>query len=169
MPYASDLDLVGKNQRQRKVRRIWQDSREHDVITANQLTGLGYTVETLGMPIGDYGWEIRPEAYLSSKHLSVVVERKSLADLRDVRRLNKQLGRMRETFTQTPLFIVLIEHSFDTDKRRRWSDEAVANAKLSIQLGGVLVTECEGNDVAGRLHSLYTWSQKKTHQLAGGD
>jgi hypothetical protein len=67
------------------------------------------------------------------------------------------------------LFIILIEHSFDTDRKRRWPEESILNAELSIQLGGVHVTRCEGNDVAGRLHSLYQWSQKRTHQLAGGE
>ena len=89
-----------------------------------------------------------------------------MADLRRVRRLSEQLARMghRRTF-----FIVMIEHSFDTDRKRRWPEESILNAELSIQLGGVYVTRCEGNDVAGRLDSLYKWSQKRTHQLAGGE
>ncbi len=167
MGYADSLDLVGKNSRQRKVRRIWQDTREPDAVTRNLLMGMGYTVDRLGMPIGDYGWEIRPDAFLSSKYLSFTVERKTLADLRDVGRLRKQIAKgKRESRT---FYLVLIEHSLDTDRKRRWPEESILNAELSIQLGGVLVTRCEGNNVAGRLHSLYQWSQKRTHQLSGGE
>ena len=167
MGYADSLDIVGKNSRQRKVRRIWQDTREPDAVTRNLLMGMGYTVDRLGMPIGDYGWEIRPDAFLSSKYLSFTVERKTLADLRDVARLRKQLSKgRRESRT---FFLILIEHTFDTDRKRRWPEESILNAELSIQLGGVRVTRCEGNDVAGRLDSLYKWSQKRTHQLSGGE
>ncbi|KKL64992.1 hypothetical protein LCGC14_2159380, partial [marine sediment metagenome] len=41
MSYADSLDLVGKNQRQRKVREIRQDTREQDAVTSNLLTGMG--------------------------------------------------------------------------------------------------------------------------------
>ena len=166
MAYADSLDLVGKNARQRKVRTIHMDTREPDVITANLLTGLGYTIERIGMPVGDYRWDVKEESYLHERGLfGVVVERKTLADLRDVPRLRKQLSKMHTL----DLFIILIEHSFDTDRKRRWPEESILNAELSIQLGGVHVTRCEGNDVAGRLDSLYRWSQKRTHQLAGGE
>jgi hypothetical protein len=76
---------------------------------------------------------------------------------------------MRDAFHEYPFFIVLIEHRFDTDRKRRWPEESILNAELSIQLGGVRVTRCEGNGVAARLDSLYQWSQKRTHQLAGGE
>jgi len=168
--YADALDLVGKNQRQRKVRNMWQDTREPDAVTLNLLTGLGYTVERLGMPMGDYGWDLREESFLHGRgFFSVTVERKTLADLRDVGRLRKQLLRMWEAGLHGTFFIVLIEHSFDKDKKRRWPEESILNAELSIQLGGVRVTRCEGNDVAGRLDSLWKWSQKRTHQLSGGE
>lgn len=167
MGYADSLDLVGKNSRQRKVRRMWQDTREPDPVTLNLLKGMGYTVDRMGMPMGDYGWEVRPDSFLSDKYLSFTVERKTLADLRDVSRLRKQLAKGRaETRT---LFLLLIENSFDTDRKRRWPEESILNAELSIQLGGILVTRCEGNDVAGRLDSLWKWSQKRTHQLSGGE
>lgn len=167
MGYADSLDLVGKNQRQRKVRRMWQDTREPDAVTRNLLTGMGYTVDRIGMPIGDYGWEICPYAFLSDKYLSFTVERKTLADLRDVARLRKQIAKgSQESRT---FYLVLIEHRFDTDRKRRWPEESILNAELSLQLGGVRVTRCEGNDVAGRLDSLWKWSQKRTHQLSGGE
>lgn len=167
MGYADSLDLVGKLSRQRKVRRMWQDTREPDAVTRNLLTGMGYTVDRIGMPIGDYGWELRPDAFLSSKYLSFTVERKTLADLRDVARLRKQISKgRRESRT---FYLVLIEYRFDTDKKRRWPEESILNAELSLQLGGVRVTRCGGNDVAGRLDSLYKWSQKRTHQLSGGE
>lgn len=166
MAYADSLDLVGKNQRQRKVRRMWQDTREPDAVTRNLLMGMGYTVDRVGMPLGDYGWELRPDAFLGSKYLSFTVERKTLADLRDVARLRKQIAKgRRESRT---FYLVLIEHRFDTDRKRRWPEESILNAELSLQLGGVRVTRCEGNDVAGRLDSLFKWSQKRTHQLSGG-
>ena len=167
MSYANDLDLVGKNERQRKVRLIRVDSREHDAVTSTLLKGMGYTVEQLGMPVGDYGWDLREGAGLSvGYHNTVIVERKTLADLRDTARLRRQLHKM---IDNAVFYIVLIEHAFDTDRKRRWPEESILNAEMSIQLGGVMVTRCAGNDVAGRIHSLYQWSQKKTHQLAGGD
>ncbi|KKL10313.1 hypothetical protein LCGC14_2557110, partial [marine sediment metagenome] len=99
MPYSDSLDLVGKNARQRKVRAMWQDTREPDAVTLNLLTGMGYTVERLGMPLGDYGWSIRDESWLATAgYAAVIVERKTLSDLRDVPRLRKQLARMREVW-----------------------------------------------------------------------
>ncbi|KKM74303.1 hypothetical protein LCGC14_1401670 [marine sediment metagenome] len=175
MSYADSLDLVGKNSRQRKVRRIWQDTREPDAVTLNLLTGMGYTVERLGMPIGDYGWELREESWLHEmRYVNLTLERKTLADLRDVTRLRRQLAKARHAMSLEPdgsrsFFIVMLEHAFDTDRKRRWPEESILNAELSIQLGGVRVTRCEGNGVAARLDSLYQWSQKRTHQLAGGE
>lgn len=168
MAYADSLDLVGKNSRQRKPRVIRMDTREPDIITANLLTGLGYTIERIGMPVGDYGWDLREESWLGNKgYKGLALERKTLADLRDTSRLRKQLRTMVAAYYET-LFVVMIEHTFDTDRKRRWPEESILNAELSIQLGGVYVTRCEGNDVAGRLDSLWKWSQKRTHQLAGG-
>lgn len=175
MSYAENLDLVGKNNRQRKVRTIRMDTREPDAVTANLLTGMGYTVDRHAMVLGDYGWDLREESWLRGMgYAGLNLERKTLADLRDVGRLTKQLTRARAVIAQEPhghqtFFIVLIEHAFDTDRKRRWPEESILNAELSIQLGGVKVTRCGGNDVAGRLHSMYQWSQKRTHQLAGGE
>ena len=175
MPYANDLDLVGKNSRQRKVRQIWQEVREHDAVVLTLLKGMGYTVDKEGRLVGDYGWELREGSWLRvAGFASTTLERKTLADLRDTARLRKQLDKMRHFQSLAPagfgnLFVVLIEHTFDTDRKRRWPEESILNAELSIQLGGVMVTRCAANDVASRIHSLYQWSQKKTHQLAGGD
>ena len=175
MAYADSLDLVGKNSRQRKVREMRADTREQDAVTFNLLTGMGYTLDHHAMLIGDYGWDLREESWLRAMgYVVFTLERKTLADLRDVERLKKQLHRARLAMAQEPdgartFFVVMIEHAFDTDRKRRWPEESILNAELSIQLGGVRVTRCGGNDVAGRLHSLYLWSQKRTHQLAGGD
>jgi ERCC4-type nuclease len=166
--YASSLDFVGKNERQRKVREIRVDTREQDAVTLNLLTGMGYTIDRHAMLIGDYGWDLREESWLhEAVYRTVVIERKSLADLRDVGRLERQLRKMSQD--TKAFYIILIEYAFDTDRKRRWPEESILNAELSIQLGGVRVTRCEGNDVAGRLHSLYQWSMKRTHVLAGGD
>lgn len=170
--YAQTLDLAGKHERQRKPRIIRVDHREPDLFTEQMLRGAGYTVERIGMLIGDYGWDIREESWLGGRgYVNAILERKTLADLRDTDRLKDQLHRMRARVAVEPpsarsLFVVLVEHQFDTDTKRKWTEEAVANAKLSIQLTGVLVTECEANDVAGKLDSLYKWTQKLGHELA---
>ena len=175
MAYADSLDFVGKNARQRKVREMRQDTREPDAVTFNLLTGMGYTLDHHAMLIGDYGWELRDESWLRVMgYVTFTLERKTLADLRDVERLRKQLLNMTKANltahgTDQAFFIAMIEHAFDTDRKRRWPEESILNAELSIQLGGVRVTRCGGNDVAGRLDSLWKWSQKRTHQLAGGD
>jgi len=173
--YADTLDFVGKNDRQRKVREMRADTREHDAVTFNLLAGMGYTLDHHAMLIGDYGWDLREESWLRAMgYVTFTLERKTLADLRDVERLKKQLHRARLAMAQEPdgqrtFFVVMIEHTFDTDRKRKWPEESILNAELSLQLGGVRVTRCGGNDVAGRLDSLYKWSQKRTHQLAGGD
>lgn len=175
MAYADDLDLVGKNDRQRKVRRMRMDTREQDAVTFNLLTGMGYTVDRHAMVFGDYGWDLREESWLrAAGYIGFNLERKTLADLRDVTRLRKQLERAKAVMGQEPhnqrtFFAVMVEHRFDTDRKRKWPEESILNAELSIQSGGVRVTRCGGNDVAGRLDSLWKWSQKRTHQLAGGD
>jgi ERCC4-type nuclease len=175
MGYADSLDLVGKNSRRRVVREITQDTREPDAVTLNLLTGMGYTVDRRGMVIGDYGWPLREESWLHGMgYATFTLERKTRADLRDVSRLRRQLAKARHAMSLEPdgsktFFIVMIEHAFDTDRKRRWPEESILNAELSIQLGGVRVTRCEGNGVAARLGSLYQWSQKRTHQLAGGE
>ena len=175
MGYADALDLVGKNQRQRKVREIRQDTREQDAVTSNLLQGLGYTIDRHAMLIGDYGWDLREESWLhEAGYVTFTLERKTLADLRDVTRLKRQLKKARallvlESEGHRTFFSILLEHSYDTDRKRRWPEEAILNAELSLQLGGVRVTRCGGNDVAGRLDSLWKWSQKRTHQLSGGE
>ena len=175
MAYADALDLVGKNSRRRVIHNITQDTREPDAVTLNLLTGMGYTVERRALVIGDYSWELRPESWLHGiGYVTFTLERKTLADLRDVARLKRQLEKARallvlETEGHRTFFSILLEHAFDTDRKRRWPEESILNAELSLQLGGVRVTRCEGNDVAGRLDSLWKWSQKRTHQLSGGE
>ena len=175
MGLADTLDFVGKNDRQRKARLMRVDTRESDVVTTHLLIGTGYTLERHAMLIGDYGWDLREESWLGQiGYGALVLERKTLADLRDVTRLRRQLAKARSMMGREPehnrtLFVVMVEYAFDTDRKRRWPEESILNAELSIQLGGVHVTRCAGNDVAGRLDSLYKWSQKRTHQLAGGD
>lgn len=175
MAYADTLDFIGKNSRQRKVREIREDTREHDAITHNLLTGMGYTIDRHAMLIGDYGWDLRDESWLHSVGYSFfLLERKTLADLRDVNRLRGQLVKAKDAMLKEPrdkqtFFVVMLEYAFDTDRKRRWPEESILNAELSMQLGRVRVTRCEGNDVAGRLDSLYKWSMKRTHVLAGGE
>ncbi len=175
MSYADHLDLVGKNSRQRKIREIRVDTREQDAVTSNLLTGMGYTLDRHAMLIGDYGWDLREESWLhAAGYVTFTLERKTLADLRDVGRLKRQLKKARallvlETEGHRTFFSILLEHAYDTDRKRRWPEESILNAELSLQLGGVRVTRCGGNDVAGRLDSLFKWSQKRTHQLAGGE
>ena len=159
--------------RQRKVRLLRQDAREPDEITATLLRGEGYTVERLGLPLGDWNWDVREESWLGQRgYVNVTVERKTLADLRDIVRLDNQLGRARmmlaeEKLGRKTLFIVLIEYSFDRDRKRRWSEQAVRHAKLSMQLGGIKVTECGENEIAEAVDGLYKWGQKLGHSLAG--
>ncbi len=175
MSYADTLDLVGKNSRQRKVREMTRDTREHDAVTVIQLQGMGYTIDPRAMIIGDWGWQLREASWLYEMGFATfTLERKSLADLRDVARLRRQLAKARHAMSLEPdgsktFFIVMLEYKFDTDRKRKWPEESILNAELSIQLGGVRVTRCEGNDVAGRLDSLWKWSQKRTHQLSGGE
>lgn len=175
MNYASSLDFVGKIDRQRKVREIRVDTREQDAVTLNLLTGMGYTIDRHAMLIGDYGWDLREESFLRIRgYVVLTIERKTLADLRDVNRLRRQLVQARYVMAAEPtgqrtFFIVLIEFAFDRDRKRKWGEESILNAELSLQMGGANVTRCEGNDLASRLDSLYKWSQKRTHQLAGED
>ncbi len=175
MAYSDALDLVGKNQRQRKVREIRVDTREQDAVTSNLLQGMGYTIDRHAMLIGDYGWDLREESWLQSVGYSFfLLERKTLADLRDVTRLRRQLAKAKDAMLKEPrdkqtFFVVMLEYAFDTDRKRRWPEESILNAELSMQLGRVRVTRCGGNDVAGRLDSLFKWSQKRTHQLSGGE
>ena len=153
-------------QRQRKVRLIRQDVREPDEITATLLKGESYTIERIGMPVGAWGWDLREESWLyKAGYFGLAVERKTLADLRDIERTTNQLSRARDLVAT--LFIVLIEYTFDKDRQRRWSDEAVRHAKLSIQLGGLKVVECGQNEVAVAIDGLFKWSQKLGHSLAG--
>ena len=160
--------------RQRKVRLLRQDVREPDEVTATLLRGEGYTIERLGLPLGDWNWDVREESWLGQRgYVNVTVERKTLADLRDVDRLDNQLGRARmllaeEKYGQKTLFVVLVEYAFDRDRQRRWSELAVRHAKLSMQLGGIKVTECGENGIAEAVDGLYKWSQKLGHSLAGG-
>lgn len=176
MGLANDLDLKGKVSRQRKVRRLIMDTREPDEVSYTLLTGLGYTVDKRFMLVGDWGWDIRPESFIGSRgYIEALVERKTLADLRDTPRLIRQLKAAAlmmacRDWDRRVFFIVLIEHKFDTDRKRKWSDKAIQNAKLSLQLDqDVYVTECDENGIADSIDSLYTWSNKLKHQLGGED
>ena len=174
MGLANDLDLKGKVSRQRKVRRLIMDTREPDEVSHTLLTGQGYTVTRRTMLVGDWGWDLRPESFLGKRgYIEVLVERKTLADLRDTERLIRQLkGAAMLTasrdWDRKVFFVVLIEHRFDTDRKRRWSDKAVQMAKLSLQLDSdVYVTECAENGIADGIDNLYQWSNKAKHQLGG--
>lgn len=173
--YADRLPSADKLARQRKQRILFRDVREHDAVTDTLLGGHGYTVQEKPMIVGDWGWDLRDKSYLTT-HLGYVrflIERKTLADLRDTERLTSQLARARslmhrEQIADQTYFVVLVEYKFDTDFKRKWSDEAIRHAKLSIQVGGVRVTECAENGLADALMGLYEWSQKSKHELMGG-
>ena len=176
MTYTAKQDFVGRKKRQRKPRDLVMDTREPDAITELVLSGAGYTVERRALKVGDYAWPLKPASYLTTRlgFTYMVVERKTLADLRDVERLMSQVKRMRATMHSEPvnsltLFIILIEYRFDRDFKRKWSDAAIRNAKLSLQLAGVKIAECEDNGLADAIDTLYQWSQKSKHQLIGGD
>ena len=171
--FASDLAAddyfdFDKKQRQRKPRVLRWDSNERLPVDKLLLdTAYGYTLDVVRLLFGDVSWELREGAWLNSTlgYQSVVVERKTLADLRDVARLCEQLARLTSFGDILP--ILLIDHRFDTDMRRRWKENAVLNAELSIQFSGVKTTHCAEGSLAERLDSLYVWSQKANHVLAG--
>jgi ERCC4-type nuclease len=170
---ANLLDYVGRNERRRKQKVLYRDTREpggksialEDII----LRGRGYTIEARALRIGDWSWELRPESVLFRLgYREVVMERKTLADLRDVERLQSQLNRAYVAMAEgSPMFfILLIDLSVDADDPRSWSDEQIANAKLSVQIDSHFhVTESEPGRLAGRIESIYLWSQKNNHSL----
>ncbi|KKM97374.1 hypothetical protein LCGC14_1168690 [marine sediment metagenome] len=174
--YSDKQDFIGRKKRQRKPRDIVMDTREPDNITELLLNGGGYTVERRALKVGDYAWDLKPASYLTTRlaYRYIVVERKTLADLRDVPRLMDQVRRMQVIIHSEPagsqtLFIILLEYRFDRDRKRKWSDYAIRNAKLSLQLAGVKIAECEDNGIADAIDKLYQWSNKNKHELIGGD
>lgn len=174
--YSDKQDFVGRKKRQRKPRDIVMDTREPDKVTELLLSGGGYTVERRALKVGDYAWDLKPASYLTTRlgYSRLVVERKTLADLRDVKRLMDQVRRMNAVVVTEPngdetLFIILLEYRFDRDHKRKWSDHAIRNAKLSLQLAGVKIAECEDNGIADAIDTLYQWSNKSKHELIGGD
>ncbi len=174
--YTDKQDFVGRKQRQRKTRDLVMDTREPDKVTELILSGSGYAVERRALKTGDYAWGLKPASYLTTRlsYTYLVIERKTLADLRDVPRLMTQVQRMRHTMAIDPameqtLFIILLEYRFDKDFKRKWSDSAIRNAKLSLQLAGVKIAECDDNGIADAIDKLYQWSQKSKHELIGGD
>ena len=170
---ASLMDYTGRNERRRKAKPLYRDTREpggkgialEDII----LRGRGYTIETRALRIGDWSWELRPESVLYRLgYRETVLERKTLADLRDVARLQNQLNRAYVAMAEgNPMFfILLIDLSIDADDPRSWSDEQIANAKLSVQIDSHFhVTESEPGRLADRIESIYEWSQKNNHSL----
>ena len=173
--YADALDFQGRASRQRKPRLMDRDFREHDEATVTLLRGDGYTIESKTLLVGDWAWDLREQAWLHTYwgYNRFVVERKSLADLRDVNRLADQLFRARGQMAReqpgaATFFLLLVEYKWDTDIKRKWSDQAIRHAKLSAQFGGVRVTECGENEVAAALDGLYVWSQKSKHEIAEG-
>ena len=176
MTYTAKQDFVGRKSRQRKPREITMDTREPDAVTELILSGSGYTVGRRALPVGDYAWDLKPASYLTTRlaYGRLVVERKTLADLRDVPRLMDQVRRMAAVLRSEPmdnqtLFIILIEYRWDKDHKRKWSESAIRNAKLSLQLAGVMIAECEDNGIADAIDTLWQWSQKSKHELIGGD
>lgn len=161
---AKALDFVGAKLRQHKEKTIRWDKNEHLVLEALQLEGMGFTLEYRRYTSGDFGWDLRPQAFLAKLGFkAVIIERKTLADLRDTGRLLSQLSRMNDS---AALYMVLIDYRVDTDRKRAWSDEAILNAELSLQLNpAVFVTRCDAGMLAQRIASLYGWTQKAQHGL----
>lgn len=173
--YADTLDYSGRATRQRKPRILERDFREHDETTVTLLRGDGYTIEQKTLLVGDWAWELREQAWLHTcwGYNRFVIERKTLADLRDTKRLTNQLFRARRQMAQeqaggATFFVLLVEHKFDTDIKRKWTDKAIRHAKLSAQFGGVRVTDCGENEIATALDGLFIWSQKSKHEIAEG-
>ena len=176
---ADIMDYVGRNERRRKERVINRDTREPGgrvgppTVTEVILTGKGFTLDRHALVVGDYSWELRSEAALYKLgYREVVVERKTLADIRDTDRLQSQLNRAYKlmdnnyTLINPMFFIVLIDYTEDTDMGRMWSDDQLLNAELSITLGSHFkVTRCASGLLAQRLESIYLWTQKPSHSL----
>lgn len=186
---ATLLDYTGRNERRRKVKEIRRDTREPGgtgrSMTDILLIGMGYVVPTRTLRFGDYAWDLREESALYRLgYVDVAMERKTLADLRDVQRLQDQLHRMwkqaqyqAEIGSVMPLasgsdgkpwktfFILLIDFTEDTDSGRAWKEDQILNAEMSVQTGGIKVTRCDSGLLAARIDSLYQWTQKPTHTL----
>ena len=176
MGYADTLDYAGRAKRQRKTRVLERDFREHDETTVTLLRGEGYTIDQKTLLVGDWAWDLREQSWLHTHwgYNRFVAERKTLADLRDTKRLVDQLFRARQQMAQeqpgaATFFVLLVEYKFDTDIKRKWADKSIRYAKLSAQFGGVRVTECGENEIAAALDGLFIWSNKSKHELSGGD
>jgi ERCC4-type nuclease len=154
------LDYLGRIKRQRKSRVIEIDVHEDkDGLVEVLLRGLGYSVFRRPLPLGDFRWE--------SKLGMVLVERKTPGDARDIKRLSRQVYRLRESRGGGVFPIVLIDHrpEYRRDPSYKpWADEALDNVLLSVG-GRVRVAHCLQGQLAHRLHGLYEWSQKSSHRL----
>lgn len=169
------MDYKGRRDRMRKQRILNRDTREpggRDRWTTTDvvLQGRGYTIDRHALRIGDYSWLIREEAALyGAGYREAVIERKTLADLRDVDRLQNQLNRAYRAIMDegaAMFFIVLIDFTENPDDPRAWSDEAILNAELSIQLGGHFkVTRSGPGLLADRIDSVIQWTQKHRHSI----
>ncbi len=158
-----ELSTYSKLKRQRKAKVIEIDTHEDlDRLTELLLTGMGYTVIRRLLPLGDFQW--------ASPLGQVIIERKTPADARDVKRLTEQVGRLRDAGAHGGCFaILLIDHREDWGRRTKgkyqpWSDDDFDNVLLSIG-GRIRVTHCQQGQLAHRLDSLYRWSTKSSHGL----
>lgn len=145
---------------------ITMDSNEHDDFTDTMLRGMGYTLTRARLLTGDFSWTLQHGSFLRDFRgfEAVLVERKTLADIRDTKRLMDQLSRMTDPAV---FYIILIDHRQDTDIGRSWSDDALFNAEMSLSLGGMTVTHCTGGHIAARIDSIWRWTNKHKHSLAG--
>ncbi len=163
-----ELSIYSKLKRQRKAKVIEIDTHEDlDRLTELLLTGMGFTVIRRLLPLGDFQWD--------SPLGRVIVERKTPADARDVKRLSEQVARLRDSSSHGGCFpIILIDHREEYNKGRYspkyqpWSDDDFDNVLLSIG-GRIRVAHCQQGQLAHRLDSLYRWTQKSTHGLLDGE
>ena len=126
-----ELSIYSKLKKQRKARVIEIDTHEDlDRLTELLLTGMGYTVIRRLLPLGDFQW--------ASPLGQVIIERKTPSDARDVKRLQRQVVRLRDAGAHGGCFaILLIDHREDWGRHTKgkyqpWSDDDFDNVLLSI-------------------------------------
>lgn len=164
---AKVLDFVSRNERQRIIKTITIDSNEQDPMTPVLLRGMGYDAPVHRLLTGDYSWALQEASWFRVFQglEATIMERKTPADIKDTKRLMAQLARMTDPKV---LYIVLIDMRSDNHSTR-WSDDALDNAGLSLQVGKILVAHCAEGHLASRIDSLWKYTQKHRHSLAGGE
>ncbi len=151
---------------------ITLDTREPEaVLVAVETAAIGQGIHTTRemMDSGDYGWECPLGA--------VRVERKTASDLMG----SLSSGRAAEQFAKMieyPVPILMIAGPLTTFKGKvgkwagdlngRWTTMGLDNMLLSWQLAGLYIVRNSKRETAGRIISLYQWSQKREHLVVRG-